>query len=270
MKTKDLSGVDFSFREDMAIDDLSFGKCDYKYELIYVTSGEGRWVIEGGEIPLESGSFYIFKPLTYYAVDTAGSEEFRRYSISFAKEDIHQQLWDYLDSLFVNGKEESPYARINCFAKEDIERVLEGVSYAEKLPEEQKQQYLSTIVTQLLIILSSAESEFASLDSDDLAVRMMDYINYNVAKGNIVTLDNLARYFFVSKFYLCRVFKKHNGISVHGYINQKRVMYAKQLIESGETASGAAYRVGFGDYSAFYRAYVKIVGRSPKAHKGEK
>ena len=31
-----------------------------------------------------------------------------------------------------------------------------------------------------------------------------------------------------------------------------------------------AKKVGFGDYSAFYRAYVKIVGRSPRAeHKRE-
>ena len=40
---------------------------------------------------------------------------------------------------------------------------------------------------------------------------------------------------------------------------------AKQLIEQGETASGAAYKVGFGDYSAFYRAYVKVVGKAPTA-----
>ena len=42
-------------------------------------------------------------------------------------------------------------------------------------------------------------------------------------------------------------------------------MYAKKLIESGETAAAAAYKVGFGDYSAFYRAYVKILGVSPSA-----
>jgi AraC-like DNA-binding protein len=43
-------------------------------------------------------------------------------------------------------------------------------------------------------------------------------------------------------------------------------MYARQLIESGTTAAGAAEKVGFGDYSAFYRAYVKIVGKSPTAN----
>ena len=269
MKIEDLGSVDFSFRDDMAIDDVSLGKCDYKYELVYVTSGKGRWIIEGGEIPFEPDTFYIFKPLTYYAVDTAGSTEFKRFSISFTKNDIHQHLCQYLDSLFLSGNEESPYARINYFSKEDIEHVLEGVAYAEKLPEEQRRQYLSTIVSQILIILSSAESEFSSLDSESLSAKIMDYINYNIAKGNIVTLDNLARYFFVSKFYLCRVFKKHNGISIHSYINHKRIMIAKQYMDSGMSAAAAADMVGYADYSAFYRAYVKVVGKSPKSHKGE-
>ena len=47
-------------------------------------------------------------------------------------------------------------------------------------------------------------------------------------------------------------------------------MYAKELIEAGETASSAAYRVGFGDYSSFYRAYVKIVGEPPTTPKKRK
>ena len=42
-------------------------------------------------------------------------------------------------------------------------------------------------------------------------------------------------------------------------------MYAKQLIDAGETAQSAAFKVGFGDYSAFYRAYIRIVGKSPRA-----
>ena len=67
----------------------------------------------------------------------------------------------------------------------------------------------------------------------------------------------------MSKYYLCRAFKKYSGVSIHSYITHKRVVYAKQLIDSGETASGAAYKVGFGDYSAFYRAYVKVFGKSP-------
>ena len=113
-------------------------------------------------------------------------------------------------------------------------------------------------------VVESLIDEYQKYALDDLAVK---YLNEHIDRD--VSLDKLAKKFYVSKYYLCRAFKKHNGISVHGYINQKRVMYAKQLIESGETASAAAYRVGFGDYSAFYRAYVKIVGRAPTSQQTE-
>ena len=89
-------------------------------------------------------------------------------------------------------------------------------------------------------------------------------MNSNFRKD--VSLDRLARRFFVSKYHLCRAFKEYSGISVHAYVNHKRIIFAKSLIESGMTASGAAEKVGFGDYSAFYRAYVKILGKSPNAN----
>ena len=78
------------------------------------------------------------------------------------------------------------------------------------------------------------------------------------------TLDDLARRFLVSKFYMCRSFKEHNGISIHGYLTRKRIMIAKSKIESGVPAVTAAAEVGFGDYSAFFRAYRRIVGHSPR------
>ena len=109
--------------------------------------------------------------------------------------------------------------------------------------------------------MSVATRESIPRDEGELGARVIKYLNEHIDKD--VSLDKLAKRFFVSKYYLCRAFKKHNGISIHGYVNHKRVMYAKQLIESGETASAAAYRVGFGDYSAFYRAYIKLIGRSP-------
>ena len=96
---------------------------------------------------------------------------------------------------------------------------------------------------------------------DEIGAKVARYINTYLDKN--ITLDEIASKFFLSKYYLCRMFKKYSGVSIHAYINHKRVMYAKQLIDSGENASAAAYKVGFGDYSAFYRAYVKALGKPP-------
>ena len=94
--------------------------------------------------------------------------------------------------------------------------------------------------------------------------RVMRYINSDI-QGDL-RLDTISGQFFVNKCYLCRAFKQYSGISIHTYINRKRVLYAKQLIESGEAASRAAERVGFGDYSSFYRAYMKYLGVPPTSH----
>ena len=117
------------------------------------------------------------------------------------------------------------------------------------------------LVSQLIVLLSVPDGEALAEETGELGARVIRYLNMNVDRD--VSLDSLARYFFVSKYYLCRAFKRHNGISVHGYLTKKRIMHAKDLIESGVSASDAAYQIGFGDYSAFYRAYVKTVGHSP-------
>ena len=113
------------------------------------------------------------------------------------------------------------------------------------------------------MLLSSARKELISHNDEELGAKVARYINEHIEEN--ILLDEVARRFFISKYYLCRLFKKYSGVSVHAYITQKRVLYAKQLIESGQTASGAAYKVGFGDYSAFYRAYVKQIGKPPTA-----
>ena len=145
---------------------------------------------------------------------------------------------------------------------------FEKFEYASGLPERERLEYAKLITSEIVLITSVATKESVPLDEDELGARVIKYLNEHINRD--LSLDRLAKKFFVSKYYLCRAFKKHNGISIHGYVNQKRVMYAKQLIEAGETASGAAYKVGFGDYSAFYRAYVKIIGKSPTSEKNSK
>ena len=128
---------------------------------------------------------------------------------------------------------------------------------------DERRAYMQALLTEIIILLCASEGQQMSVSDGDLGARVTRYLNANFRKN--ISLDRLARRFFVSKYYLCRAFKEHSGISVHAYINQKRIIFAKSLIDSGMTAIGAAEKVGYGDYSAFYRAYVKIIGKSPTA-----
>ncbi len=241
-------------------DDLNMRHCHDTYEILYVIEGEGKFVIEGNEYPMHSHSLVVIPPLEYHYVEVVPGTSYERCVIRFKAGDILPECRDYLSSF---PGSDSGVFYISEMTKPVFTALIEQFEYSDTIPAEKKKTYLSILLSELLLLLSSVESESPEQESIELGARVIRYLNENIM--NDVSLDRLAKRFFVSKYYLCRAFKKHNGISIHGYINQKRVMYAKQLIEDGESASGAAYKVGFGDYSAFYRAYVKIVGRSPTA-----
>ena len=62
---------------------------------------------------------------------------------------------------------------------------------------------------------------------------------------------------------MMRLFRAHTGQSVHQYLQQKRLMQAREWIRQGISATDAAFRCGFGSYSAFTRACAKHFGTTP-------
>jgi AraC-like DNA-binding protein len=97
---------------------------------------------------------------------------------------------------------------------------------------------------------------------DDKPVRV-DTVVVSSQHDEKITLEQTAKRFFISKYYLCHLFRKHTGVTVLSYLNSKRIALAQHLIASGEPPTEVAYRVGFQDYSTFYRAYKKATGRAP-------
>ena len=234
--------------------------CHDGYEILYVIEGGGKYVIEGAEYPIRPRTLLFAPPFSYHSLQLEPETQYERYVLQFFASDLVPAVQEALTSL--NKSLEG----VGCYYAADalspsIFSIFERFEYAESLPEAEGKEFKKLLASELVLLLSVATRESIPRDEGELGARVIKYLNEHIDKN--VSLDKLAKRFFVSKYYLCRAFKKHNGISVHGYINHKRVMYAKQLIESGETASAAAYRVGFGDYSAFYRAYVKLIGKAP-------
>ncbi len=246
------------------LSDADTRHCHDGYEILYVLEGNGKYVIEGAEYPIRPRTILFAPPFSYHSLKISSESQYERYVLQFFASDLTPTSQDLLFSL------NKSLDGVGCYYAADalspaIFSIFERFEYAESLPEGEKVEFRRLLTSELVLLLSVATRESVPRDESELGARVIKYLNEYIDKD--VSLDKLAKRFFVSKYYLCRAFKKHNGISVHGYINQKRVMYAKQLIESGETASSAAYRVGFGDYSAFYRAYVKLLGKSPTSSK---
>lgn len=79
-----------------------------------------------------------------------------------------------------------------------------------------------------------------------------------------ITVDTLASYFFMSRYYFMHSFKRCSGTSVHSYITRIRLEAANEMIRGGASFTTASQHCGFGDYSNFFRMFRKEYGVSPR------
>lgn len=85
--------------------------------------------------------------------------------------------------------------------------------------------------------------------------------------GNLdgdLTVDALARRFYLSRYYLMHRFKAVTGYTVHQYVSQKRLLRAGELIRAGTPVMKAAEQVGFSEYSTFLRAFRNTFHMTPR------
>ena len=91
--------------------------------------------------------------------------------------------------------------------------------------------------------------------------QLLRYLNDHITED--MTLDALSRKFYLTPSYLCRIFKKETGTTIHKYITAKRITLAKDLLTQGHTVTDACSISGFKDYNSFLKSFVGAVGMSP-------
>ena len=136
--------------------------------------------------------------------------------------------------------------------------------------EEQKRVgWEAAVVANTLMILTYMkriyiERSAGSLKAEkpELLDRITAYIEQNYHTH--ITVDDLARRFYVSNSAISHLFKQKMGVSLYRYITQRRLIAAKSLITQRIPMEEISRRVGFVDYSTFYRAFKQEFGISPR------
>ena len=120
-------------------------------------------------------------------------------------------------------------------------------------------------IIEILYLINNIKS-YSKSKTDPIQLKeIISFINKNFTQN--LSLDELEKLFYISKYHLCHIFPAVTGITVHQYITKKRLILAKDMIKSGTSASEAAKHSGFNNYSTFYRAYINEYGVSPNSQR---
>ncbi len=106
-------------------------------------------------------------------------------------------------------------------------------------------------------------------DNAELLIKKaVQYIDDNYDKK--ITLDDIAGYVGISKYYFSVLFKKEKDITFSSYLNSVRIDKAKQLLKNPQiTINDVVYEVGFNDAQYFSKTFKKYAGMTVTEYRGK-
>ena len=236
------------------------------YELIYCHSGSLDYLVGTQRYRLQRGDIVIIPPGISHRplfLDLL-TEPYRRMvlwiSCSFAAS--FSRLFPMLQS-----KSEHYLVRTAGTQWESLEQYFRA-TVQEAGQKELGWEAAMVAQTELLCVaLSRARANLPPPQSEqrDLLDEIMLYIEHHMTEK--ISLERAAQSFHVSESTISQLFRKRMDISFYHFVTQRRLIAAKNLIQTGVSLEQAAADVGFGDYSNFYRAFRREYGITPASYR---
>ncbi len=236
------------------------------YEVFLFIGGDVDYWIDGSLVPLKPGDILLISPTELHkpVPREVASANYERIVLWLEKsyfENLEGGIFTACFELSAETKILRPSHAMRGQVKPLFEQLVKEFYGSGFGSESYAYGLLLQLLTQINRIALTGQATGESTPT--FITDILTYINGHY--GEDLTLDALASHFFVSKYYLSHEFKKAVGTGVHRYITLKRLSVAYDLLTDGVSPNQAATQCGFGDYTAFYRAFRAEYGIPPTA-----
>ena len=223
------------------------------YEVYILVKGTRTYVFEDEIVELKKNDVVLVKPNKLHATRGGG---YKRYLLYFNDK--------FLKKYFT---EESRRIILHCFEHKkvhlrDIE-IESVVTSLEKLSENPNS--VMEFVNVLRILNTNSDFEVIEC-KNKTAEEIIEYVARNYDSNE--NLDEIADGFYITKSYLCRLFKENTGISVIKYINSKKALDAcEMLVSTNKSIDEIAALSGFNSSEYFCRIFKSVTGTTPGGYR---
>ncbi|NEW06922.1 AraC family transcriptional regulator [Paenibacillus sp. SYP-B3998] len=264
-----------NFRHAVTHDPVSFEFHQHQdqYEIYFFLTGDVHYFIEKQVYPLQYGDLLIMH-----------SNELHRPNFQ-SKKQRYENIVIHFNPKLMDAFSSPQFNLLDCFNNrvpgeqnrmrltpqqiDDIMKLYERMDSHNRAQARAGSEVLFVAAfTELLVFInrifqSQGKQEEQAMIPDKLS-SLLAYIDENLDQD--LSLEVLEHVVFMNRSYLCRLFKKHTGSTIHEHILFKRIAKAKLLLREGCTVTDTCQQAGFNDYSNFIRTFKKAVGLPPRQY----
>ncbi len=229
------------------------------HEILFYMGGDATLICDEYSEILSSGSLIFVPKGKYHFFSIGAPERFERFKITLPQSDIPEQL------LCILPPSVSLIDTVDPYVRQTLEKMLEALKSSDTVSAETL-LFGSTFI--LLSFFSKKKETTAHGNRDSLISNVLREIDLRIYEK--IDIQSLSQHFFVSPSTLSHSFKKEMGISLHRYVTQKRLIEAEKMISHGNDPTKIYTKLGYSDYSSFYKAYRAFFGFSPSSSRAGK
>lgn len=221
-------------------------------ELIYVQKGTCRAIANGKEYMLSDGDVFLTFPYqVHYYLDSTNGEyfvhAFPASTLTTLESTVNSN--DLLDNLFHLDADAIETEYLRC-----IQKASGPYAVAERFA------YLILIMSRLLPKCSMRP---ITQSSGMTVQNILEYCSTHYAEN--LSLDVLAKQLHLNKYYISHIINTRINMRLNTFINSLRVQAAcKMLCNTDKKITIIAQLTGFETIRSFNRAFIGIVGITPK------
>lgn len=247
----------------------------HKFEIYYEIAGARRYFIEDSAYIVNAGSVVLIGENQIHKTASLGETPSSRIVLNFGREYLQKitQVFPEVDFFsFLTEEHNHLLSGISVKQQNHVQNMLQQLLALEgdtsQEGEAMRVMVLATLLLELkkLCLQQQEQGGERGRVSNHIVDQIQAYIAQHYAEK--LTLTGIASQFYISPYYLSRLFKKSTNLSLIEYINGVRIKAAQNLIEkSTDSISAVARNTGFMTTAHFRRVFKDATGMSPQQYR---
>jgi AraC-like DNA-binding protein len=243
-----------------------------QHELYYLLSGERFYFVKDRTYSVHKGNLVFINSNELHKTSDTGVPNHERIMLRFSESFIGGDRPPMNDLLREFEQKIPPLTELPVRGQQQVEELLQRMVHEIERREAGFEAVLQSALIQLLVYIyrnnrDRQDASFHHLSPvHEKISEVVQFINTHYQEP--ITLGLLSKEFYISPFYLSRVFKEVTGFTFVEYLNTLRIKEAQRLLrETGAKVIAVSEQAGFGNIAHFGRIFKKLTGLSPLQYK---